>query len=516
VLERASRPWENETVRCLRVVLPGVVVLAATIWLYAPALGFELAGDDYQWVQHAHLATHRPVLLLADLDTFYRPASTWTLAFDRLVWGFRPFGFHLTNLLLHGLAGIGLALAGRRLGLPSVIGWTLGLLWALSPFSEEPAASVAIRFEDLLLLAWLGLILAWPRADQRWSRGRRAAVVAFTALALFSKETWVVTPGLVFALEWGYRKTEFRKALRTALPFLALAVVYVTVYFIAFPGGKNYFQGSLRPLLKVSHQLAAFLYLEGLVPVAFSFSAAGAIALAAVTCVLVFAVRRRNAAATLGAALLLFPMLPTLLVPYLPTRYTSIPYAGFLLLISGAAREAAAGIRGRWRHVVSLAASAVVALVLAAGVFTVRADLDDLRRVSRAHGKLIAEARAALPYFPLDCPVVVLRRETENPLQEIITTPLGIPKLYFARQSDPYGLIDAAALFEWVLGREDLAVRRWDDGERRFAARVGAVLVHTAAGFTLSEHREPDIGAFGRRTLAAGVGTRFLTAETLP
>jgi hypothetical protein len=266
----------------------------------------------------------------------------------------------------------------------------------------------------------------------------------------------------------------------------------------------------------VSHQLAAFLYLEGLVPVAFSFSAAGAIALAAVTCVLVFAVRRRNAAATLGAALLLFPMLPTLLVPYLPTRYTSIPYAGFLLLISGAAREAAAGIRGRWRHVVSLAASTVVALVLAAGVFTVRADLDDLRRVSRAHGKLIAEARAALPYFPLDCPVVVLRRETENPLQEIITTPLGIPKLYFARQSDPYGLIDAAALFEWVLGREDLAVRRWDDGERRFAARVGAVLVHTAAGFTLSEHREPDIGAFGRRTLAAGVGTRFLTAETLP
>ena len=77
-------------------------VVAATVWLYAPTLRFELAGDDYQWVQHAHLAMHRPVLLLADLDTFYRPVSTWTLVLDRILWGYRPLGYHLTNLLLHG------------------------------------------------------------------------------------------------------------------------------------------------------------------------------------------------------------------------------------------------------------------------------------------------------------------------------------------------------------------------------------------------------------------------------
>lgn len=501
--------------RWLRAVLPGVAILIATLWLYAPALRFELAGDDYQWVQHAHLAMHRPALLLADLDTFYRPASTWTLALDRLLWGYRPLGYHLTNLLLHGLAGVGLALVGRRLGLSWAVGWALGLLWATSPFSEEPAASVAIRFEDLLLLAWVGVILAWPRAEQRWNGGRRAAVAGFTALAMFSKETWVVTPGLVCALEWGFRKTDLRRALRAALPLLTLALAYVTIYFLAFPGGKNYYEGSLRPLLKVPHQLAAFLFLEGLVPVAFPLSATGLIAMAAVAAVIVFAVRRRDPASTVGAALLLLPMLPTLLVPYLPTRYTAIPYAGFLLLLAGAAREVAGEMRARWRAAVAVAAAAVVALVLAAGVLAVRADLDDLRRVSEAHGKLLGEARAALAQFPLRRPVLVVRQESDNPLRDITTSPLGMPKLLYVRHPDPYGLVDAGALFEWVLAREDVAVLRFDDGEERFRESVGAVIAHRTGGFSWLALEAPRLGELARQSREAGERTRVVCATQL-
>jgi hypothetical protein len=503
-------------VRWLRAVLPGVAVVAATLWLYAPTLRFELAGDDYQWIQHAHLAMHRPALLLADLDTFYRPASTWTLVLDRLLWGFQPFGYHLTNLLLHCLAGVCLALVGRLLGLSWAVGWALGLLWATSPFSEEPAASVAIRFEDLLLLAWLGMILVWPRPDEGWSTQRRVVVAGFTALALFSKETWVVTPGLVCALEWGFRKMAVRRVLRTALPFLTLALAYVVIYFLVFPGGKHYYEGSLRPLLKVPHQLAAFLFLEGLIPVAFPLSAAGVFALGVVACVLVLAVRRRNRAAIVGAALLLLPMLPTLLVPYLPTRYTSIPYAGFLLLLAGAAEEVAREIRVRWRGVASVAVAVVATLVLVAGVLTVRADLDDLRRVSEAHRQLLGEARSALTQFPIARPVLVVRQEADNPLRDITTSPLGMPKLLFVRHSDPYGLVDAGALFEWVLGREHVSVRRFDDGEERFRESVGALLAHRTGGFSWLSLEAPRLGELARRTREAGAHTRVIYGAQLP
>jgi hypothetical protein len=502
-------------VRWLRAVLLGVVIVVATLWLYAPALHFELAGDDYQWVQHAHLAMHRPMLLLADLDTFYRPTSTWTLALDRLLWGFRPVGYHLTNLLLHGLAGVGLALVVRMLGLPWAVGCALGLLWAASPFSEEPAASVAIRFEDLLLLAWLGMILAWPRPGQRWSTGRGVTAAGFTALAVLSKETWVITPGLVCALEFGFRKTDLRRALRSALPFLALAVVYAVVYFLAFPGGKNYYEGSLRPLLKVPHQLAAFFALEGLAPVAFSLSAAGVVALVAVVFVVLFTLRRHNPVAIVGAALLVLPTLPTLLVPYLPTRYTSIPYAGFLLLLAGAAQVLVRETRPGWRAVEAVTAGVVLALVLVAGVLAVRADLNDLRRVSEAHRTLLGEARACIGQFPFEQPILVVRQETDNPLRDITTSPLGMPKLLFVRHSDPYGLVDAAALFEWVFGREDVSVRRFDDGEERFRERAGAVLAHRTGGFSWLSFQAPRLGGLARTTREGGSRTRIIYGTPL-
>jgi hypothetical protein len=375
---------------------------------------------------------------------------------------------------------------------------------------------VAIRFEDLLFLAWLGMMLAWPRPGQRWSAGRGVGAAGFTALALLSKETWVITPGLVCALEFGFRKSDLRRALRTALPFLAVALAYAAVYFLAFPGGKNYYEGSLRPLLKVPHQLAAFLALEGLAPVAFSLSGAGVVAVVAVVLVIVFTLRRHNPAAIVGAALLLLPMLPTLLVPYLPTRYTSIPYAGFLLLLGGAAHELVRETRIAWRAFEAAAAGVVLALVLVAGVLAVRADLSDLRRVSGAHRRLLGEARACLEQFPLQQPILVVRQESDNPLREITTSPLGMPKLLFVRHSDPYGLADAGALFEWALGREDVSVRRFDDGEERFRESTGAVLAHRTGGFSWLLLEAPRLGELARTERESGSRTRIIYGATLP
>lgn len=87
-------------------------------------------------------------------------------------------------------------------------------------------------------------------------------------------------------------------------------------------------------------------------------------------------------------------------------------------------------------------------LVVAAGVLTLRADLTDYGRVSAAHRQLLAEARSIAPELPLDRPILVLREEGASPLRDIALTPRGLPKIYFPRHEDPYGLIDAAALFE--------------------------------------------------------------------
>lgn len=471
----------------------------------------ELVGDDYQWVQHSRRALHRPALLLADLDTFYRPASTLTLVVDQLVWGGRPWGFRLTNLLLHASCGALLVLVGRRLGLSNLGAATVGFVWAASPFITESASQVAIRFESLLLLAWLGIVAVWPR--EGWSAPRRYAVGALTAGAMLSKETWVVTPALAGALELVVRRCSLRVAARSTLPFLAAVGVYLTSYFLAFPGDKGYFQPSLTTLAKLPHQMAAFLYLEELVPLQFPVSWRTAVAITIVVGLGVLAIRWRSLAGLVGLTLLLLPSLPTLLVPYLPTRHTAAPYAGFLLLTAGVVSSWLPRILSRRRRRAAGAfVAAVIALVLAAGVTTVRADLEDWGRVAAAHSRLVAEAREVAAQLPLNTPIVHWRAESEQPLREIAASPRGLLKLHYPRHQDPYGLIDIAALLDYVLPGKGIDVRVLEKGDT-LLAEEGVLLVHRAGGFECVPTGRPAHELL-RRLRAEGHHARPLVAAS--
>lgn len=500
----------NGAVKRLQALVGPALVAVAVLALYRPVIGFELMGDDYQWLQLAHAALHRPALLLADLDTFYRPASTWTLAADRLLWGWNPAGFHLTNLLLHAAAAVLLGMTARRLGLGRLAAWAVALLWACSPFALEPAVSVAIRFESLLLLAWLGLALSWPGPETRWTGGRVAAVAALVALAAASKETWVVTPGLVWALERWWRRATVRSATRTAAIAACASAAYTLVYFLAFPGGKGYFRLAPEVLAKIPHQLAAFLHFETLLPLGFRWSWKGVLATAIVAAAGILAVRRASPAGAFGLALLALPVLPTLLVPYLPTRYTAIPYAGFLMLVAASLAVYDRELAGQRRAFGRVGASLGAGAVLLAGALTVRADVEDFARVSAAHRQVLAEAARAVPGLPRETPFFFRREDRDDPLRAIALSVRGLPKIFFPRPLDPYGLADVAALLEWSLRADGVSVVREASPTGEPAGPV-PLLIHRSGAFVWSEW--PD-GASGPG--AGGPVSCALRSRALP
>lgn len=469
-------------------------------------------GDDFQWVQHAHRACHKLSILLADLDSFYRPTTTWTLALDRLLWHQNPWGFHLTNLLLHATVAAMLSLVTRRLGLGPWLTLVPGLLWGTSAFAEESAISVAIRFEDLLLLFWLGLVLAWP---QPGSRARPQLLMLLAALAMLSKETWVVTPVLVFALAWGLSRESLHSSLKKTFPFAAAAVVYAALYFLFFPGDKNYFRYELSVLAKVPHTLAAFLHLEQLVPLQFPLTIKGVLASFVVLAMAILAVKARHPAGVFGAALLFAPMLPTLLVPYQPSRYLVAPYAGFLLLVAACFSILYQGLAPSGKRFANMAGAGLATIVLLAHVFTVRADLRDWARVSEAHAQLQRQAKAVSGEFPLDRPVAVVRADGTNVLRDIALSVEGWPKLFYVRGSDPAGLIDAAALFEWVLHREDLQIRPVLEPTGSLNRR-GAVLLYTRDGFRWVSKDEPNLHVAVEIWRGRGFPVRVIEALPLP
>lgn len=476
-----------------------LVMLAIVLGLYWPALRLPLMGDDYQWVQHAHRALHRPALLLADLDTFYRPANTWALALDRVLWPRSATGHHLTNLLLHALTAWLLVLVGRRFGLGGWLAVGVGVLWVATPFTSEAAIQVAIRFETLLLAAWLALCLAWPGPDERWTTGRRVAAGLALALAMASKETWVVTPALALALEVGWRRRGWRQAWRLPAALVALACLYVGLYFALFPSDKSYFRWDLAALAKLPHEMAAFWGLERLVPAEFPLTWQGVAALAATLGLAAWAWRRANPAGCLGGALLIAPTLPTLMVPFLPLRYVAIPYAGFLLVVATTVGRVVQALPARWRRLAVPAAAALALAWATIGALALRPELADAAAVGREHERLLGEARAVAAELPVGQPWALVRAEPAEPLRAISEHLQGWPKTFFVRSSDPYGLVDAAALFEWVLAEEGTFVRRLAVGGKPEIAGVVDVWIHVPGRFV----RSPSSGAAATDTARA-------------
>jgi hypothetical protein len=174
--------------------------------------------------------------------------------------------------------------------------------------------------------------------------------------------------------------------------------------------------------------------------------------------------------------------MPTLLVSYMPQRYLTIPYAGFLLLVALWVGGLADRIP-RWRPAIRSFSVLVAMLVLVSGVATVRADLEDYRAMAAAHAELLDEAEEVKDVVIGGRPSLVVRDERAQPLVEILREPRGMPKLPYTRHEDPYGLVDAAALFEWVLADEAIRVERIDDWASVCVGTEGSVVVHRQGGF---------------------------------
>ncbi len=492
----------------LVVLIAGVVAS-----LHGPVVPLTLMGDSYQWIQQAHAAAHRPHVLVSDLDAFFRPSTTWTLVVDRGLWGgFDAAGYRVTNLALHMLGAVLLGIAGRRTGAGPFASAMIALMWVTSPFTDESAFLVASRIQSLLIISWLLLMIAWPRADESWTPVRVMVTVAAIIAAAASKETWVVTPGLVAALELDRGRSLRQAAVPAALVGL-LAAVYGLWYAATLASPGSYYELGSHMVAKIPQQLAAFLYLREPVPFEPRLSWEGVVATAVVAAIVLLVMRWRRRGVWTALAVLVLPTLPTLALPYMPQRFLSLPYAGFLLLVAvwvGGLQERLP----RHRRAISLVVAAVTVLVTVAGAALVRADLADYRAIAAAHTRLLDEARAVAGVVSGGDPVLVVRDERSQPLVEILRDPRGLPKLPFTRHDDPYGLIDAAALFEWVVADEGTRVQHIDDWSSRCAGVAGRVLVHRDGTF---ERRDPvpDLAVEASRWQAAGRRVRVIRAVSL-
>lgn len=229
-----------------------ILLFAAVVFVYWPSASFDFIYDDTQVITLARapesIADWARVFAERHFYNlpYYRPVTRSTLLLQKAVWGDRAAPFHLFNALL---AGVAAALAFFLLQRPPfrlepARAACAASLFALHPIASSCVYPISSGRETLLPTVWiLAAVYAWL------AQRERAAWILF-ALALFSKESAIVTP-ILFALTGG-------APWRRYWPAAPIVAVYFAIRAALF-GGSEFSPGSIAgPPLAAAYAIQTF------------------------------------------------------------------------------------------------------------------------------------------------------------------------------------------------------------------------------------------------------------------
>lgn len=189
----------------------------------------------------------------------YRPVVTLTYFLDYSLYKESPWGYHLTNILLHALNGtllyVFLSLLAKRSAEPEIsykqrnLPLIASLLFVTHPVLTEAVNAVSFR-EDLLVFFFFMITLSLYiiLSNCTLSRGR-IIVYAFSCLtyflALFSKEMGATLPLVIFGVEWIYRNNGERRFIpvsRYNIGYIIVTLIYVYLRFYYFQNPDEKFR----------------------------------------------------------------------------------------------------------------------------------------------------------------------------------------------------------------------------------------------------------------------------------
>ena len=249
-------------------ILAALLLLAA----YWPAFGAGWIWDDDSYVWRN--AVVQSPSGIVDCWVPGRTPQWYPLVFlsfwvQHAVHGLEPFGYHLVNVLLHGLSGLLLWRLLRALGLAGA--GLAATLFLLHPMQVESVAWVTERKNVLSMAFALGAMLAWVRWLSVPAGGRGASRHAATAFALFvlamlSKTTAVAVPVAMAAVAWwrpwpalAGEARPVRRVAAALAPFFALGIAmglftaWIEVTVVGASGGAEFRRGLAE---RVLHQRA--------------------------------------------------------------------------------------------------------------------------------------------------------------------------------------------------------------------------------------------------------------------
>lgn len=220
----AGAPRTAPAARSAAALVPLLLIGAAAVLAYAPALRGPFFWDDAGWIRDnltlRSLAGLWQIWFEPQAVPQYVPLVFTSFWLERLCFGPNPLPMHIVNLALHLANSALLLIILRRLQVPGAL--LAAALFALHPVHVESVAWITERKDILSAFFSLLCVLAWVRWLERgeW-RAYAWTLLGFTA-AMLSKSIASTLPLSLLLLTWWHAPQRLRRALPLLLPLLLI------------------------------------------------------------------------------------------------------------------------------------------------------------------------------------------------------------------------------------------------------------------------------------------------------
>ncbi len=227
---------------------------------------FIVENDFYrEWTNVSHLFSGKYITDADDVfnkntealltgSVAYRPVLSLTYFVDYALWGINPFGYHLTNVMLHlfntllvyyCLFVILMKFSKYKFTSPKATSLLAAIIFCIHPLKVEPVCSIGYR-ADLLacffVLCSFLLFLETSREDSRGIQLKSFLSLFCFFLALFSKESVVIYPLILMAFEWVFTKRRLTHVMGSLFTkykgFFVILLFYAFLYIFIMPNSS--------------------------------------------------------------------------------------------------------------------------------------------------------------------------------------------------------------------------------------------------------------------------------------
>jgi hypothetical protein len=227
-----------------------LIIALFTFIIYYNALQNDFAFDDESVILGNSSITslsNIPKFFFAQegfhkvIGRYYRPVVSSTYNIDYAIWQFNPFGYHLTNILIHIIAT--LLLFALLLNIfkdyrnKKIISLICTLIFAVHPIHTEAVSWVSGRTDSLVTLFFFAALLFYIKYTDNNSLNKNTLLlsVIFYIFSLLSKEMSVTFPVVIILYDYFVRKYDFksfRKNFNTYIIFITITVFYLLIRYL--------------------------------------------------------------------------------------------------------------------------------------------------------------------------------------------------------------------------------------------------------------------------------------------